>query len=321
MSRIFELFGFPLDDQSEAADHHRRHAWCPYMGTPCDGGGNRYLSQIDLSSAAISEDLKTYYATRTTVHCGICSIQPGRTEQPWIVCPRRLLYLGENQRHQAFARALVRSYGGFSQGARIGVWPELRMHYTDAEGRSFGYTFDYVLTRLDGDLSVGPPVVIEIMTCSTSGGNRTRRTTIPMAFEDAILGRDHQAPSINKRQVWARMVSQLIVKSEAALAWGGRTLWVLQDTLVAYISSTTALELEYFRTEQPHEVNILSLAYGPDYGAAPLELGQASFYAGPITQATEPSFVDMIRASVVPPLSELRKRLAQRPPAFIWQGT
>ncbi len=71
------------------------------------------------------------------------------------------------------------------------------------------------------DAPTGVPGIIEIMTSSTSGGNRDRRTTISMAFEDALHDREHRAPGINYRQVWARMVSQLIPKSEAALAWGG----------------------------------------------------------------------------------------------------
>jgi len=45
-----------------------------------------------------------------------------------------------------------------------------------------------------------------------------------MAFEDAVLGKPHQGPGINYRQVWARMVSQLVVKSEVGLAWGGKTI-------------------------------------------------------------------------------------------------
>ncbi|MGI9057395.1 MAG: hypothetical protein ACR2H5_02350, partial [Ktedonobacteraceae bacterium] len=49
--------------------------------------------------------------------------------------------------------------------------------------------------------------IIEIMTSSTSGGNKDKGTTISGAFQDAILGRSHRGPDINYRQVWARMVS------------------------------------------------------------------------------------------------------------------
>jgi len=70
-----------------------------------------------------------------------------------------------------------------------------------------------------------PFIIIEVMTSSTSGGNKRNRTQISMACEDAILHQErHNAPGINYRQVWARMVSQLIVKSQVAIAWGGKTI-------------------------------------------------------------------------------------------------
>jgi len=37
MSQIFELFGYPLEDQSLEAQQCRRSAWCPFMGRECDG--------------------------------------------------------------------------------------------------------------------------------------------------------------------------------------------------------------------------------------------------------------------------------------------
>ena len=76
------------------------------------------------------------------------------------------------------------------------------------------------------DFPVGNPVIVEVMTSSTSGGNKKKRSCIPQAFEDCMLGKSHLAPSINYRQVWARMASQLIVKSQAAMAWNGKTIWV-----------------------------------------------------------------------------------------------
>ena len=86
----------------------------------------------------------------------------------------------------------------------------------------------YTIAQRDGglyveDFPLSTPSIIEIMTSSTSGGNKRNRTTISAAFEDAMLGQDHKAPGINYRQVWARMVSQLIVKSEVSVHWGGKT--------------------------------------------------------------------------------------------------
>jgi len=50
MSQIFELFGYPLEDQSLEAQQCRRSAWCPFMGRECDGGGNRPNPQLILIS-------------------------------------------------------------------------------------------------------------------------------------------------------------------------------------------------------------------------------------------------------------------------------
>lgn len=48
MSKIYELFGYRLDAWGEEAKTNCKKAWCPFMDTECDGGGNRYLSAIDL---------------------------------------------------------------------------------------------------------------------------------------------------------------------------------------------------------------------------------------------------------------------------------
>lgn len=167
------------------------------------------------------------------------------------------------------------------------------------------------------DFPRGAPVIIEIMTSSASGGNKTKRSTIPAAFEDVILGTLHLAPGINYRQVWARMVSQLIVKSEVGLAWGGQTLWILQDTLVDYINKSTALNMEHFLASATAEVNIISLSYGDAYktGKGVIDLDHGKLFAGPINSPgseSEASFQDMIRAPVVPPISRLYRLLAHR---------
>lgn len=67
------------------------------------------------------------------------------------------------------------------------------------------------------------PIIIEIMTASTSGSDTEAGTDIGSAFTLAILGKDHQSPGINKRQVWGRMATQLFAKSALAEEWGGET--------------------------------------------------------------------------------------------------
>jgi hypothetical protein len=115
------------------------------------------------------------------------------------------------------------------------------------------------------------------------------------------------------------MVSQLIVKSEVAMAWGGKALWIIQDTLADYISASTALNLQQFMAKHTDEVNLLSFSYGNQYATASdvIELRLANLFAGPISSGganAAPSFQDMIRTPVCPPLKRLQARLAESKP-------
>lgn len=169
------------------------------------------------------------------------------------------------------------------------------------------------------DFPIGIPHIIEIMTSSTSGGNKSNRTTIPHSFEDAILRRPHNAPNINKRQVWARMVSQLIVKSEVAISWGGKALWLIQDNLANYITNSTALDLRMFVSDHLSEVNLLSFSYAdklPNKDGI-IELSISNVFSGPISangKDAKPSFSDMIRTPILPPIKKLILRLTEKKP-------
>jgi hypothetical protein len=356
MPKIFEIFGFPISSNTQEAQSYRKAAKCPFMNCQCDGGGNRFASDIDLTK---NPALQNFFNHKDKVPSGICSIQLNEHETPWIVCPRRLLVLGRadtnfESAYQNSIEAQILKSANFPQGTILGVWAEVKLKLSeisddeDEPNKSFHYSFDYVLmpiasiseveivkmlgenwaywrkiltkagyviarrSQLDyvEDFPVGTPYIIEIMTSSTSGGNKDKRTTIPQSFEDAILGRPHNAPSINKRQVWARMVSQLIVKSEVALHWGGKALWLLQDNLADYISASTALDLNKFISQNLSEVNILSFGYDkfkPNQAGA-IELVAKQIFSGPISANntnTEPSFSDVIRTAFKPPIKEL----------------
>jgi hypothetical protein len=369
LPKIFEIFGYRLNDKSSEAQNARTKALCPFMGKPCDGGGNRFASHIHLKE---THPLREHFDPAIEkAPSGVCSIQTKAGESPWIVCPRRLLSFDRStsalSAHDALQSAIL-AHSGFRPGVTIGVWAEVKIKVKssqagasndeDSDDRNFDYTFDYVLFSLgrvrldevsamaqltkpktrtaliqsgftlalrDGtdwveDFPVGPPTIIEIMTSSTSGGNKTKRTTIPMAFEDAIKGAEHQAPGINYRQVWARMVSQLIVKSEVGIAWGGRTFWVLQDLLVDYISESTKLNIRQFLSQVPSEVNIVTMGYDKSFIGADTDkaaLTNPHLYAGPIAaehdDLSAPSFEDIIHVGEVPQLSKLLSVIMKKP--------
>ena len=363
MPKLFEIFGYPLENTSDEAVANRLAARCPFMNRDCDGGGNRYLSQINLTSASHKE-LADLYPERNVINPGICSIKPNSEAAPWIVCPRRLLVLGRERAgersYQKHSENTLIELCGYPSETKLGVWAEVKIKYveevSDAEV-SVDYTFDYVVMALERvsrydleifmnepwgkirpmfeqggytitadeddfyveDCPTGVPTIIEIMTSSTSGGNKDKRSQIPMAFEDSMLGKNHLAPSINYRQVWARMASQLIAKSEIALVWGGKTIWVIQDVLAEYITKTTALKLNNFESNTTSEVNLLTFSYGDSHKNPEgiLDLSESKLYSGRISPPSDDdkgSFLDIIRSPVHPPLQFLIKLLSLRSP-------
>lgn len=352
MPRIFEIFGFPISDRTPAVEESRSQVLCPFMGAECDGGGNRYMAEISLNS---HPGLRRFFGNREKIPCGVCSISINENSAPWIICPRRLLYMGKRANPQILLGITQRQLldkCGFERGTTIGIWSEVKVHYKELARNNyqeFDYTFDYILmpigrisaedacilsnatwnkfqkilinagftlTRIGDSIFVenfpiGYPIIVEVMTSSTSGGNKSKRSTITQAFEDSILGLQHLAPGINYRQVWARMASQLIVKSQAGLTWGGKAIWVLQDTLAQYISSSTALKLNQFISTHIGEVNILAYSYGSNYinySETPIPLSESVLYSGPIRSSNgqiTPSFQDIVLASVIPPRETL----------------
>jgi hypothetical protein len=368
MSKIFELFGHRLDRWDEAAERNLQDAGCPFMDAECDGGGNRYQSAISLSNKPA---LKEKIPNKEIIQCGVCSMQMHEGEQPWIICPRRLLSVkhGNLSAYQAAVRSRLSSLAGLIESVDYLVWSEIKMKAAiatgDDEAKNFDYTFDYVISgasrmRLEdaaavlemtipdtkkliqrnnytlalreGDIwienfPVDPIIIIEVMTSSTSGGNKDKRTQIAMACEDAILnGMNHTGPGINYRQVWARMVSQLIVKSQVGMAWGAKTVWLVQDVLADYISQSTALLLSEYLSEHLDEVNILAFGYGgsiDEANSSIVELKQSSLYSGPISRGNADNlpdgFVDIVKIGATPPENQIWKSLAGKAPLGFWQ--
>jgi len=371
MSKIFELFGYRLGLRNKKTESNCARAWCPFMDSECDGGGNRYLSAVDLRH---HPELAKKFPGKEVVQAGVCSLSVREGEQPWIVCPRRLLSLREKASgidYQKNVKEQLVKHMSLANGQNYRVWTEVKMKVgtstDDDQEKLFDYTFDYIITGSKrillsdvakmigrseratqkiaekngftlakrGDLWIDnfpsdPVVIVEIMTSSTSGGDKTKRTQIGMAFEDAILNpENHNGPGINYRQVWARMVSQLIVKSQVGMAWNGKTIWLIQDVLANYISSSTALNLSRYISEKSNEVNILAFGYGnmdrKQSGDKILPLQDSNFYAGPITAGSartdEPGgFVEIIKIGAPPPKDQLWRSLFLKPKCAVFSS-
>jgi len=240
--------------------------------------------------------------------CRVCSVRQTARDLTWAICPHRLLAFGPKgiSRSQQQLASRVLALAGFMPGELVDVWSEITLKETSGQGAKFDYRLDYVLRSADAQ---SPPIIVEVMTCSTSGGNRAEQTDMQSAFRSAvlfangILDEPVRSPSVNIRQVWARMASQMIAKSEAALSWGGRTIWVVQDALANYIRAQTALPLDRLRSPKwkPGEVNLVVS-----------DLTKATdLYSGPIrpTKGKGPYWLEILGAPHIPSLESLTSKL------------
>jgi hypothetical protein len=126
-----------------------------------------------------------------------------------------------HQSHRSLLAIEIFRLLAFPQGTKIAIWSEITLNCSNNR-QEFNYRFDYVLTCVENqhiseisnllqksenstrtallragytiqndivlDVPIAPPFLIEIMTSSTSGGNKQDRSTIPLALEDVLRG-------------------------------------------------------------------------------------------------------------------------------------
>lgn len=272
-------------------------------GQQCDGGGNRDMMRWPAGEQPLAPffDPSVGLNGGGFIPCGVCSVSLG--DKVWAVCPRRLLTFDADKpsKSQELLRNRVLELAGFKDGDTVRIWSEISLR--DKSG--LNYRLDYVLRSGNR-----PPIIVEIMTASTSGGNKRLRSDMQSAFCDAVLyangvlPKRGASPGVNARQVWARMASQMIVKSEIANSWGGSTIWIVQDSLMAYIGSQTGLRLSELRSPDwtTGEVNVISANIDhPE---------DIQLYSGPIHSTHgEACWTELLSTPSLPDVSSLAGRL------------
>ena len=158
------------------------------------------------------------------------------------------------------------------------------------------------------------PYIIEVMTASTSGSDTSAGTDIASSFRDAILGKSHVCPGINKRQVWGRMATQLFAKSALANAWGGKTVWIVQDELLRNIALTTKLALKADDgSENSDKISFVSMSYSKGgRGGSELEVLDLYEKMAGLDFAGTGTCVDILLPKVYPSKKELLKSVLRR---------
>lgn len=310
MSRIAEIYGKGTHGSHDLLLLAQNEV-CLISGKKCDGGGNRYASNIRISGSSLDGKI----ADKTEICSSVCSLEVGKHKENWIVCPRRLVTFGDHRPddHQALIKNFI--FDKAKLEPPFAVWREVKMKVKH-EGLLIDYTFDYVASKIDGSgKPIGGPIIIEIMTSSTSGGNKSKRTTIPQSFEDLLNRKPHTGPGINYRQVWGRMISQFFVKSQLAREWGGMTFWVIQDSLTRYIEKSTAFTFEEHKSEEAREINLVSVSYGHDSsGNINIFPSKIELAAGDLGIGDKDTFFSILTSAFIPKKSELTRLLINKSP-------
>ncbi len=168
-------------------------------------------------------------------------------------------------------------------------------------------------TTIEAAPDLSQPIILEVMTASTSGSNTEAGTNISASFRDAILTHSHQSPGINKRQVWGRMATQLFAKSALAEAWGGRTVWIVQDELLKNIELTTKLAPAQVQEAHSGNITFISMTYnkkGTDVGAISMQ-NVFKGMAG-IDFSGSDTYADILIPKTMPEKRELLKSMLRR---------
>jgi len=155
--------------------------------------------------------------------------------------------------------------------------------------------------------------ILEVMTASTSGSDTENSTDMRSAFRNALLFSEHTSPGINKRQVWGRMVTQLFAKTALAHEWNGRTIWIIQDSLLHNIELTTRLKTTDVPSDPQRNISLVIMHYFTDVDGR-TEISFRSTIEGDagIDFNGSDTFTDILLPKLAPPKVELLKAILRR---------
>lgn len=195
---ISEVFGYAVDDRSEAAVANRSIKLCPFRGSTC-------------TKASIKDPL------------GICSLSETGASAA-VICPVRFL-----DRHQIFKDAAAVAFGS---NVSFGVFPEIRiLEIDDPENsgriRKIG-KIDFVLARIDAG-RVTDFAALEVQSSYISG------TSIRPGFEHFLATGKIDPVAADRRpdfrsSAQKRLFPQLQLKVPVFRRWG-KKFFVVVDRL------------------------------------------------------------------------------------------
>lgn len=302
MATVGEILGYALGDQSPKANMSRLSYLCPFSGVVCTAGNRNVTVSVNLPGGTQRRRAGVCSVVDPKGEWMVC---PNRLFAFDTAQASGIKTFGELAEPVQLVLGATGAWPLNAGPIGLGVWAEVRMAET-SDGGVFDYRFDFVLQPVaeqsaedfirSWELSIrqaplarrvlrngrtgfcpfpvdGFPIVLEVMTASTQGSDTAKGTDIGSAFlaawEVAVEGGAPRAvpcPGPNVRQVWGRMATQLVAKSEATESWGGKTVWVMQDLLLDALTRSTRISdpTDVSASTLPlslNAANLLSLSY------------------------------------------------------------
>jgi len=109
------------------------------------------------------------------------------------------------------------------------------------------------------------------------------------------------------------MVTQLFAKTALANKWNGRTIWIIQDSLLQNIELTTRLKTADIPDGQTQNINLAIMHYSTSKSGIP-KISLKSTIEGDagIDFDGNDTFTDIILPKLIPPKIELLKAILRR---------
>ena len=186
-----EVFGHPVDVDSERAREHRKMHWCPFVDAVC----NKRSRLIDYPM-------------------GVCSVQYG--EDVVALSPRRLL-----QDNIVFSDIADHYFGDRND---LLVFPEVSI----PGARSLG-VFDFVMVKHKPmSREIEDFVAVEFQTGQTTNTGRLVEGLVDFVQGKDVRGASYGF-GLNLADIWKRTFAQILTEGIVMERWGHKIYWVVQE--------------------------------------------------------------------------------------------
>lgn len=213
-NRPAEVFGCPIDNQSEIAQNIRARHWCPFQNRRCD----KKSRLIDFPF-------------------GVCSAEYGGEIR--IVCPHRFKEQSSIKGVSKVLEDVAAHY--FGDFDNIVAFPEVRLPNVG--------NIDFVLVRH----KPMKPEVEDFVSVEFQSDSTTSTGALVQGIRDFLQGRNLRSRSykfgMNTYDSIKRAITQLMNKGIVYESWGAKCYWVIQEYIYANLVKRYGIKTDGFSPE------------------------------------------------------------------------